>query len=111
MTARSDFAVLVEAAGEREDFERRKLGAVVGDGVAAGFGDGAENVDDAGVRNGDDVARLDDDVVGHVAGFENLAEIDGDGVDERRRNLRRQRLGGDLSQRACAASASRRMRR
>ena len=88
------FGGALEAAGEREDFERRKLGAIVGDGVAAGPGDGAENVDDAGVRDGDDVAGLDDDVVDHVAGFENLAEVDGDGVDERRRNL--WRLGGGL---------------
>ena len=89
MTARSDFAVRFEAAGERENFERGELGAVVGNRVAAGLADGAEDVDDACVRDGDDVAGLNDDVVRHVAGFENLAEIDGDGVGERRGNLRR----------------------
>ncbi len=79
----------IQASGHRKQFQRGELRSIVGNCIAAGPTDGPENVDNSRVRNGNHVAGLQNDVVRHIPGFENLIQVDRDGVAQsRRRELR-----------------------
>jgi len=86
----------VQAAGERENLERGHLPAVIGQDETTGPADGAKDIDDSGVRNGDDIASLKSDVVGSIAGLHKLAQINGDRVTQGRRLRRRYRVRGTI---------------
>ena len=62
----------VQTTGQSQNFQRSHLPAVIGKNESARPADGAQNIDDSGVRDRNDVAGLKNNIVGGVAAFHQL---------------------------------------
>src|SRR5690242_12950201 len=73
-----------QTASQSKNFQGGQLRTVVSQNIAAGSIDRPENVNNASVRDGDNISRLQRDVVLGVARLHQIVQIDGDGVGQRR---------------------------
>src|SRR5882672_11919979 len=80
------FGGVIEATSKGKQLQCSELSTIIGNHEAARAGDCTERVHDTGVGHCDDVARLQHDVAGSIAVFENASQIYGNSVGNGRRN-------------------------
>jgi len=105
------FCGAAQATGEGKDLESAHLATIIGENKTTRATDRTEDVNDAGVRNSNDIAGLQGNVVGGVAVFDEFVEIDGDGIGGVRGSGCGRGSGGRASDRASRNRCARRARR